>query len=169
MERFRFSDVPLEPAALARSLADPACGGYAAFEGWVRDHNEGQAVVRLEYEAYVELAVRNGERIVAEAIRRFGVTRALCVHRTGRLGIGDLAVWVGVSAPHRDEAFRACRYIIDEVKHRLPIWKKEHYRSGDSGWVNCERCAAPAAHEHAHVPRPDYSRQTILAEVASGG
>jgi molybdopterin synthase catalytic subunit len=60
--------------------------------------------------------------------------------------VGELAVWVGVSAPHRDEAFRACRYIIDEVKQRVPIWKKEHYVSGDSGWVNCERCAAPAAH-----------------------
>lgn len=148
MERFYLSDVPLEPTALACSLADPACGGYVGFEGWVRDHNEGQLVARLEYEAYTELAVREGERIVEEAIRRFGVARALCVHRTGNLAIGDLAVWVGVSAAHRDEAFRACRYIIDEVKHRLPIWKKEHYRSGDSGWVNCERCAAPAAHEH---------------------
>jgi len=155
MERFRFSSVPLEPAALARSLAHPTCGGYIAFEGWVRDHNEGQTVVRLEYEAYIELAVPEAERIVEEAMRRFGVTRAQCVHRTGSLGIGDLAVWVGVSAAHRDEAFRACRYIIDEVKHRLPIWKKEHYRSGDSGWVNCERCATPTAHahEHAHEPR----------------
>jgi len=177
MERFCFSNVPLEPAALARSLADPACGGFAAFEGWVRDHNEGQPVARLEYEAYAELAVREGERIVEEAIRHFDVARALCVHRTGSLGIGDLAVWVGVSAAHRDEAFRACRYIIDVVKHRLPIWKKEHYRSGDSGWVNCERCAAPTAHEceahghheHTQVPRPDYSRQTILAGVGERG
>jgi molybdopterin synthase catalytic subunit len=72
---------------------------------------------------------------------------AACVHRVGDLRVGELAVWVGVSAPHRDEAFRACRYIIDEVKHRVPIWKKEHYVNGDSGWVNCERCAAPAAHD----------------------
>lgn len=190
MERFYLSDVPLEPTALARSLANPACGGYAAFEGWVRDHNEGRLVARLEYEAYAELAVREGERIVEEAIRPFGVAQALCVHRTGNLAIGDLAVWVGVSAAHRDEAFRACRAIIDEVKHRLPIWKKEHYRDGDSGWVNCERCAAPAAHEHErrphrnhdhhhdhdhgtreqpHAPRPDYSRQTILAGVGELG
>ncbi len=166
MERFRFSDVPLEPAALARSLADAACGGYSAFEGWVRNHNEGQSVVSLEYEAYAELAVREGERIVKEAIRRFGFARALCVHRIGSLGIGNLAVWVGESAAHRDEAFCACRYIIDEVKHRLPIWKKEHYRSGDSGWVNCERCAAPAAREHeaqdrherTHAPQPESRR-----------
>ena len=77
------------------------------------------------------------------------------MHRVGDLQLGDVAVWVGVSSPHRDEAFKACRFIIDEVKHRVPIWKKEHYANGDSGWVNCERCAADAhahdlkAHDHA--------------------
>ncbi|MDE2137627.1 MAG: molybdenum cofactor biosynthesis protein MoaE [Gammaproteobacteria bacterium] len=151
---FRFSRTPLDVAALRAALADPACGGYAAFEGWVRDHNEGQRVHRLEYEAYEALAVREAERIIAEARTRFGVAHAACAHRVGDLGVGELAVWVGVSAAHRDEAFRACRYIIDEIKHRLPIWKKEHYAGGDSGWVNCERCAAPAAHaqhrEHEH-------------------
>ncbi|HEY2276011.1 MAG TPA: molybdenum cofactor biosynthesis protein MoaE [Steroidobacteraceae bacterium] len=145
---FRFTRVPIDVATLRTALADPACGGYAAFEGWVRDHNEGQRVERLEYEAYEPLAVREAERIVAEAVARFGVAHACCAHRVGDLRIGELAVWVGVSAPHRDEAFRACRYIIDEIKHRLPIWKKEHYVSGDSGWVNCERCAAPHEHEH---------------------
>ena len=139
---FRFSRVALDVTALRASLADPACGGYAAFEGWVRDHNEGECVRRLEYEAYETLAVREAERIVAEAVARFVVTHAACAHRVGELAVGELAVWVGVSAPHRDEAFRACRYIIDEIKHRLPIWKKEHYLNGDSGWVNCERCAA---------------------------
>ncbi|HEV7431626.1 MAG TPA: molybdenum cofactor biosynthesis protein MoaE, partial [Steroidobacteraceae bacterium] len=85
-----------------------------------------------------------GERVIAEARQRFGIHNALCVHRLGALELGEVAVWVGAAATHRDEAFGACRYIIDEVKHRLPIWKKEHYESGDSGWVNCERCAAPA-------------------------
>ena len=146
MNAFSFSRVPIETQSLRAQLADPSCGGYAAFEGWVRDSNDGQRVRGLEYEAFEELAVREGGRIVAEAIARFGVVRAACVHRVGELAVGELAVWVGVSAPHRDEAFRACRHIIDEVKHRLPIWKKEHYVSGDSGWVNCERCAAPAAH-----------------------
>ncbi len=139
---------PFVPDALRAVLADPACGGYASFEGWVRDHNEGQRVLRLEYEAYEPLALREGERIVAEARERYGVRRAVCVHRTGSLAIGELAVWVGVSAAHRDEAFAACRYIIDEVKQRVPIWKKEHYPGGDSGWVNCERCAHPE-HDHA--------------------
>ena len=156
---FQFTRIPILPEQLRHSLADPACGGYAAFEGWVRDSNEGQRVRGLEYEAFEALGVREGERIIAEAIARFGVAHAACLHRIGPLAVGELAVWVGVSAVHRDEAFRACRYIIDEVKHRLPIWKKEHYLSGDSGWVNCERCAtaprhAPAdeaeAHRHVH-------------------
>jgi len=150
---FAFTDRDIDVDRLRRQLADPACGGYCAFEGWVRNNNDGHEVRRLEYEAFQELAIKEGERIVQEALQRFGVARAACVHRIGSLEIGDIAVWVGVSAGHRDEAFRACRYIIDEVKHRTPIWKKEHYVNGDSGWVNCERCAehaADPAHEHAH-------------------
>jgi molybdopterin synthase catalytic subunit len=149
---FRFSRAPLDAARLRAALADPSCGGFASFEGWVRDHNEGARVQHLEYEAFVELAEREGERILQEAVARFGVTRAVCEHRLGDLQIGEVAVWVGVSAPHRHEAFLAARYIIDEVKHRVPIWKKEHYVNGDSGWVNCERCAgtgAAAPHEHS--------------------
>jgi molybdopterin synthase catalytic subunit len=142
MNVFRFTRTAFETAPLRTELTDPGCGGYASFEGWVREHNDGERVRSLEYEAYEALGVREGERILTEAVERFGVARVACVHRLGALGVGDLAVWVGVSAAHREEAFRACRYIIDEVKHRLPIWKKEHYVSGDSGWVNCERCAA---------------------------
>lgn len=171
MSDFSFSKRPIDIAATRRRLEDPACGGYAAFEGWVRNHNEGMDVVRLEYEAFEALAVKEGKRIMDEAIQRFGVSKAACVHRVGELQIGDLAVWVGVSAPHRDEAFAACRYIIDEVKTRVPIWKKEHYASGDSGWVNCERCAAHGDHEHATaaLPAPDYSRQMVLKEIGEAG
>ncbi len=138
----RMVTTAIDPAALREELADPAAGGYAAFEGWIRNHNEGHDVLRLEYEAYEPLAVSEGERVIREALERFDVLRASCVHRHGLLEIGDCAVWVGVSAAHRDAAFLACRYIIDEVKIRLPIWKKEHYADGNSGWVNCERCAA---------------------------
>src|SRR5215831_7738687 len=159
MAAFSFSRSPIETQPLRAQLADPSCGGYAAFEGWVRDSNEGQRVRGLEYEAFETLAVREGERIVAEAVARFGVARALCVHRVGELAVGELAVWVGVSAPHRDEAFRACRYIIDEVKHRLPIWKKEYYLNGDSGWVNCERCAQAAEHALADAPHPHHAHE----------
>ncbi len=153
MKSFSFSTSALTPESYRSALGDPQAGGYAAFEGWVRNHNEGLAVRRLEYEAFEALANKEGERIVQEAIQRFGVVKAACVHRVGALEIGDLAVWVGVSSRHRDEAFKACRYIIDEVKHRVPIWKKEHYENGDSGWVNCERCADDAHehHEHAHT------------------
>jgi molybdopterin synthase catalytic subunit len=148
--RFRFTDEVIDTAAARRELLDPGAGGYASFEGWVRNFNEGQEVTRLEYEAFRELALKEGERILAEAAVRFPIKRALCIHRVGSLDLSDMAVWVGVSSAHRGEAFDACRFIIDEVKHRVPIWKKEHYRSGDSGWVNCERCAAAPDHRHAH-------------------
>jgi molybdopterin synthase catalytic subunit len=148
---FRFTDEPIDTGSARRELLDFGAGGYVSFEGWVRNFNEGQEVVRLEYEAFQILAVNEGERILAEAAGRFPIKRALCIHRVGALDLADMAVWVGVSSAHRGEAFDACRYIIDEVKHRLPIWKKEHYRSGDSGWVNCERCAAAAQHPHAHA------------------
>jgi sulfur-carrier protein adenylyltransferase/sulfurtransferase len=163
MRPFAFSAAPFDPALFARELADARAGGFASFEGWVRNHNDGMAVTRLEYEAFEALAVKEGERIIAEARERFPIVNAACVHRVGALEIGELAVWVGVSAHHRDEAFRACRYIIDEVKHRVPIWKKEHYLDGDSGWVNCERCAT-----HAHAV-PDYSRQVALKELGVEG
>ncbi|HEY2781516.1 MAG TPA: molybdenum cofactor biosynthesis protein MoaE [Steroidobacteraceae bacterium] len=145
---FRFTQTAIDAEAARRELQDLSAGGYVSFEGWVRDHNEGQEVTRLEYEAFQELAVKEGDRIVAEALRRFPVKRALCIHRVGSLQLGEMAVWVAVSSVHRGEAFEACRFIIDEVKHRVPIWKKEHYRSGDSGWVNCERCAAEPHHSH---------------------
>jgi molybdopterin synthase catalytic subunit len=147
---FRFTQTAIDTAAARRELLDPGAGGYVSFEGWVRDHNEGREVTRLEYETFQELALKEGARIVAEALRRFPLKHALCIHRVGVLDLEDMAVWVGVSSVHRGEAFDACRFIIDEVKHRVPIWKKEHYRSGDSGWVNCERCAAAPDHSHHH-------------------
>jgi molybdopterin synthase catalytic subunit len=146
--RFRLSQAAIDTGAARGELLDLGAGGYVSFEGWVRDHNEGREVSRLEYEAFPELAVKEGERIIAEALRRFPLRHALCIHRVGTLSLSDMAVWVGVSSTHRGEAFDACRFIIDEVKHRVPIWKKEHYRSGDSGWVNCERCAAVPGHTH---------------------
>jgi sulfur-carrier protein adenylyltransferase/sulfurtransferase len=175
MLTFELSSSPIDLTTPRAALADPQCGGYAAFEGWVRNLNEGERVRALEYEAFAPLAIKEAERILNEAAARFGVDHAACIHRVGRLAVGELAVWVGVSARHRDEAFRACRYIIDEVKHRLPIWKKEYYENGDTGWVNCERCAPPTPTAHAHAPseaapaRADYSRQIALKEVGRAG
>jgi molybdopterin synthase catalytic subunit len=132
----------IHPDKLRSQLFDPAAGAYVGFEGWIRNKNEGHDVLRLEYEAYDVIALKEGEKVIAEARQKHPILQAHCVHRTGLLEIGECAVWVGVSSGHRDEAFQACRYIIDEVKIRLPIWKKEHYADGHSGWVNCERCAA---------------------------
>ena len=149
---FSFSSRPIDAGTARLSLLDAGAGGYVSFEGWVRDINEGRRVLRLEYEAFEQLAIKEGSRILAAALARFPIKHARCIHRVGDLAIGEMAVWVGVSAEHRGAAFDACRFIIDEVKHRVPIWKKEHYENGDSGWVNCEHCAAAPHHEHSHQP-----------------
>jgi molybdopterin synthase catalytic subunit len=162
MTRFRFTASAIDTGAARRELLDQGAGGYVSFEGWVRDRNEGLEVTRLEYEAFQTLGLKEGNRILTEAAQRFPIKHAACVHRVGSLDLSDMAVWVGVSSAHRGEAFDACRFIIDEVKHRVPIWKKEHYRSGDSGWVNCERCAAAPretyGHGHDHLHEHSHDR-----------
>ena len=147
---FTLAAAAIDPEALKARLAHPAAGALATFEGWVRNHAAGRGVRLLEYQVYPELAQAEGERVVAEALRRFDVIAAHCVHRSGILHIGDIAVWVGVAAAHRAAAFDACRYIIDEIKQRLPIWKRETYAEGDSGWVNCQVVAPLAANEVAN-------------------
>ena len=136
MQRFQLADTPFDTANLRAELLDDRVGGYASFEGWVRDHNEGRTVHGLLYEAYAALAESEGEKIIAEALAKFAIIDARCVHRVGDLAIGELAVWVGVSSAHRDAAFDACRYIIDEVKTRVPIWKHERYVEGGAGWLH---------------------------------
>jgi molybdopterin synthase catalytic subunit len=143
--RFRLSVTPFDTATLRAELLDARVGGYASFEGWVRDHNDGRHVDGLRYEAYATLAETEGEAILAEAMAQFEILDAHCVHRTGDLAIGELAVWVGVSAAHRDAAFAACRYVIDEVKSRVPIWKHERYADGDAGWLHPRRDQDPSA------------------------
>ena len=138
---FTLVQEPLDPAALRQTVLDPACGGFCSFEGWVRNHHQGRAVDRLEYEAFVPLAEKEGQRILAEARREFDLVHAVASHRLGPIEIGGLAVVVCVSSHHRDAAFAACRFIIDEIKHRVPIWKKEHFSDGTSGWVRCDHCA----------------------------
>jgi molybdopterin synthase catalytic subunit len=134
---FNLSSTTIDAAALQRRLADVRAGACVTFEGWVRNHNDGQPVVSLEYEAYPPLAESEGERILVEARAKFALVSAAAVHRVGHLRLGELAVWVGVTAEHRSAAFDACRYIIDEAKARLPIWKKEHYATGATAWINC--------------------------------
>jgi molybdopterin synthase catalytic subunit len=136
LSRFHLSETPFDTVPLRDGLLDARVGGYASFEGWVRDHNDGRSVGGLRYEAYAVLAEAEGERIIEAALSKFEIIDAHCVHRVGELAVGELAVWVGVSAAHRDAAFAACRFIIDEVKSRVPIWKREHYAEGDAGWLH---------------------------------
>ncbi len=147
---FRISSTPLDPGALQRALTNAQAGACVTFEGWVRNRNDGQPVLSLEYEAYAPLAEKEGERILVEAREKFALVGAAAVHRTGHLQLGDLAIWVGVTTEHRQAAFDACRYIIDEAKARLPIWKKEHYASGATAWINC---AIRGEHAGSAAPR----------------
>ena len=122
-------------------LTDPHCGGLTFFEGRVRNHNQGHMVKSLEYQCYKEMALHEGKKIIDEALTQFSIKKARCLHREGSLKIGEIAVWVGVGSAHRDDAFHACRYIIDQVKARLPIWKKEYYQNRPAQWIACHNCA----------------------------
>jgi molybdopterin synthase catalytic subunit len=139
---FTIEATPIDVSGSEASLRQDSAGALVTFIGWVRDHTEADGRVRgvqtLEYQVYAQLATSEGVRVLQEAHAAFEIDSARCVHRSGTLQIGDVAVWVGVAAGHRDAAFRACRYIIDEIKMRLPIWKRETYAEGDSGWVNCQ-------------------------------
>ncbi len=167
MNRFVISPSRIDGVAEACALGDPQAGAMVTFEGWIRNHNEGQAVDRLEYEVFEPLALSEGALILSEAVKRFGLHGATCVHRSGVLSIGDMAVWVGVTSSHRDAAFRACRYIIDEIKTRLPIWKREVYADGRIEWVNCKACG-----DHGATKVDDsefYDRQVRLPEIGIAG
>ena len=110
-------------------------GARSVFEGVVRNTNDGHQVRKLEYECYESLAIKEGSQILDEAIEKFDLINASCIHRVGTLEIGETAVIVIATSGHRDEAFKGGRYIIDEVKSRVPIWKKEHYEDGETEWL----------------------------------
>lgn len=129
------TDQPIDGADLGTRVRSPRRGGVVTFVGQVRDHHAGRRVQRLEYSAYEPMAELECAAIVAEAEARWAVSVDLR-HRTGSLGIGEVAVAVAVAADHRAEAFDACRWIIDEVKRRVPIWKRECYEDGTEAWVD---------------------------------
>ena len=135
MINFGITSEEIIPSELIIQLEEPDCGAIATFSGTVRKQNNNRDVTKLHYQSYKTLAVKEGNIILVEALKQFEVDNVLCLHSIGELNIGDLAVWVGVSSGHRDAAFKACRYIIDEIKTRVPIWKKEIYDDGDSGWL----------------------------------
>ncbi len=145
---FTINTAPISTNSIRKSCLHDTAGGFASFEGWVRNHHEGRAVQSLEYSCYQELALKEGQRIVTAALEQFPIIHAHCEHRVGHLAIGDMAVYVAVSAAHRDAAFTACRFIIDEIKQRVPIWKKEYYADGSTAWPHCHQCAAGTKHTH---------------------
>jgi len=134
---FSITDQSIRVTDRKAELHDLEAGAYVEFEGRVRNHSQGRGVRALYYEAYRELAQSEGTAIVQEACDQFPIVDVACVHRVGSLDLGDVAVWIGVVSAHRADAFRACSYCIDEIKARLPIWKRETYADGTSEWVNC--------------------------------
>ncbi|MGJ8674083.1 molybdenum cofactor biosynthesis protein MoaE [Rubritalea sp.] len=145
---FKITETTIDHAALRERTLDPTAGGFVSFEGWVRNHHDGKAVKSLEYSAYLSLAEKEGNRVISEAMEKFAIVSANCEHRIGHLAIGDMAVCVTVSAAHRDAAFEAARFIIDQAKSRVPIWKKEHYEDGSTAWPHCAKCAEGVKHSH---------------------
>lgn len=130
----RISEDPIRPEDLVRAVAGPDRGAVATFAGLARDHHAGRRVVRLEYQAYVEMAQKVLEEIADETSRRFGTPHVAIAHRIGRLAIGETSVFIAVASAHRRDALAACAFAIDEVKSRAPIWKKEYYEGG-AVWI----------------------------------
>lgn len=136
----------LDPAMALEFVSDPGFGGITMFVGRVRDLNQGRAVAGISYDIYRPLALARFAEIAAQAKRECGPALKLYVaHASGRLAVGDYAVVIAAGTPHRDAAFRACRMVIEAVKHGAPIWKQEHYVDGDSAWSEgCSLCEEPA-------------------------
>lgn len=129
------TDEPIDVQALSDFVADPAAGSMVVFSGTVRDHSPGRVdVSRLEYEAYGGVASGKIAEIVNDAFGQWSILRVAAIHRVGSLEVGEPAVCVAVASAHRADGFDACRYIIDELKSRVPIWKKEHWPGG-AEWV----------------------------------
>lgn len=135
LKRCTISDRPLDEAEVAARVTGSDAGGVVSFVGHVRDHARGRSIQYLEYEAYPEMAEREMEKISDEAAARWPGTRVAIAHRTGHLEIGDAAVVIVAAAPHRAEAFEACRFAIDTLKQTVPIWKKEVATDGEY-WVD---------------------------------
>lgn len=135
---------PIDMAALAQDVSRSRHGAIATFAGVVRERSDDDRdVTGLSYEAYDAMAIAEIERIIEEARGRFGDCDVQVEHRIGDLSVGEVAVGIAVASPHRAQAFDVCEFIIDELKHRAPIWKREHYTSGPSEWKACHRDEAP--------------------------
>ncbi|MBA4136022.1 MAG: molybdopterin converting factor [Opitutus sp.] len=161
---FLLQAAPIDVAVCRRLLQRADAGACAIFEGWVRDHHHGRGVQRLEFEAFDDMVRLEGERMVEEIEQRFRGVCVLCVHRVGTLEIGEMAVWIGATSAHRPTAFAACRETIEELKRRLPIWKKEHFADGPAEWVDCTQEQNPTGRCDDY-----FSRVKNLHEVGPSG
>ena len=134
MKEFKITPDVISLKSISAMEKNNGIGARSVFEGTVRNTNDGHEVKKLEYECYESLAIKEGDQILDEAIEKFDLIDAFCIHRVGTLEIGETAVIVVATSGHRDQSFKGCRYIIDEVKVRVPIWKKEHYADGETEW-----------------------------------
>ncbi len=136
---------PLDPTAILDMVGAEEDGAVLLFLGIVRDHNDGRRVSGMRYDAYVPMAEKVLGEIAAEAAARLGTDRIVVAHRIGELQIGEASVAIAVSSPHRAEAYEASRYVIEEIKKRLPVWKEEHYIEGDARWLDGQVPPVPEA------------------------
>lgn len=134
---FALLDKPINDRRLKLALLNDQSGALATFEGWVRNHNNARPVTKLTYYGYEKLAINQGEKLITQAKQQFDIINAVAIHRIGDLAIGDMAVWIGVTAHHRYPAFDACRWLLDAVKADIPVWKQEFYAdSEESLWLS---------------------------------
>ena len=145
LDDFVISFAPLCLATVYQKVDNPANGAIAIMSGMVRQETQGRAVQFLEYQAYNPMAIAVFQTIAQQIRQQWPtVTGVVIHHRTGKLTIGEISVLVAIGCPHRAEAFAACQYAIDTLKHQAPIWKKEHWQDGSSSWVSIADCQAPA-------------------------
>jgi molybdopterin synthase catalytic subunit len=138
---------PIDPAALVRAVSSPGNGAVILFLGAVRQVNDGRDVTGIDYAAYEGMALRELQAIVDEGATQFGTTDVVVEHRLGELQVEDISVGIAIGHAHRDEAYAVSRWVIEELKRRVPIWKREHYTDGTREWVD------PSGHTSAASPR----------------
>jgi molybdopterin synthase catalytic subunit len=143
---FRVTSEPIDPDALLRAVRDPGAGAVVTFLGTTRNENAGRRVVRLEYEAFARMALREMRALASEAKRRWPLRKVAMVHRIGVVPVRQASVGIAVSAGHRAEAFAACHWLIDRLKEIVPIWKKERFRGGEI-WIGLQQSAPPPRRE----------------------
>lgn len=139
MIQARLTTQPIDTNALLRELGNPVDGAQVLFLGVVRNHHQGRAVKRIDYEAYEPMALKELQKVATEVAAEFALERVLVVHRFGRHEIGDASIAVAIGSPHRAAAFDAARKIMDRVKVDVPIWKKEHFADGTVEWVLADK------------------------------